>query len=603
MLTGLVTGGRQPIVGSAVTVYEGGTVSGGAATVIGTATTDSHGNFNVASFNPVPTNGDLIYVVVQGGDAGGGDNSAVRLMSVVGPYCSGAGCTFPARINIDEFSTVASVYSMAGYTGFGGGAVNLSGPSPGLGNAAATVANLVDIVSGQAAASLNLASCTGTGSLPPNCATLKKLNTLASVIASCINSSGPGSTACGGLAAHTGGATDTLGALYNIATTSTARNDGSGIFGLVSIPQVYTPGVSAAPNDWTLALNFSGGGLSAPSGVAIDAAGNVWVADNQQVGALSKLSPTGAALSPSTGYTGNGLAGSLGVAIDPSGHVWVADWFGGGGTRVSKFNADGSAATGSPFKTGISGAIDFAINPAGEVWVVNYGNGTVTKLSAAGAVLTGPLSGNGLNFPTGIALDSAGNVWVANTSGDSFSEFSATGVPIGVYANAGLKQPYALAIDDNGNVWSPSQSIASVVEVFGGNTPPTSCPVAPVAGDTGCSISPIAANGKTGGYTGGGLAGPLGIAIDGAGHVFVSNYKGASISELSPAGVALSPAPLSPSTAPSGYTGPGLAQPYGIAIDASGNVWVANSGNNSVTEFIGLATPVVTPKIGQPLLP
>ena len=608
VLTGLVTGGRQPIVGSAVTVYEAGAVSGGAATAIGTAVTDSKGNFNIASFSPAPTNGDLIYVVVQGGDAGGGDNSAVRLLSVVGPYCSGAGCTFPARININEFSTVASVYSMAGYTGFGGGAVNISGPSPGLGNAAATIANLVDIVSGQAAASLNLASCTGTSPVPPNCATLKKLNTLASVAASCINSSGPGSTGCGGLAAHTGGATDTLGALYNIATTPAARNDGSGIYGLVSIPQVYSPGVSTAPNDWTLALNFGGGGLSAPSGLAVDGLGNIWVADNLQPGALSKLGPTGVALSPTGGYTGNGLTGPQGVAVDPSGHVWVANWNGGDGTSVSRFNADGTAATGSPVTAGINGPIDLAINPAGQVWVLNFGNSTLVKLGTTGAMLTGPVGGsnvNGFSFPTGIALDNAGNVWAVNSSGDSFSEFGPTGASIGFYPNAGLKQPFAIAVDNNGNVWSPSQSNSAVVEMIGGNTPipQSSCPATPSAGDTGCSVSPIAANGKSGGYTGGGLTGALGIAIDGAGHVFVSNYKGASISELSSAGAALSPAPLSPSTVPSGYMGPGVAQPYGIAIDASGNVWVANSGSNSVTEFIGLATPVVTPKIGQPLLP
>ncbi|MDB5975871.1 MAG: repeat containing protein [Nevskia sp.] len=46
-----------------------------------------------------------------------------------------------------------------------------------------------------------------------------------------------------------------------------------------------------------------------------------------------------------------------------------------------------------------------------------------------------------------------------------------------------------------------------------------------------------------------------------------------------------------------------MAEPYGRAVDASGNLWVANFGGASVTEFIGLAAPVVTPKIGLPRRP
>jgi sugar lactone lactonase YvrE len=93
------------------------------------------------------------------------------------------------------------------------------------------------------------------------------------------------------------------------------------------------------------------------------------------------------------------------------------------------------------------------------------------------------------------------------------------------------------------------------------------------------------------------------IAIDGAGNAWVTIAAGAGsarVAEMTSAGVALSPNV--------GFSGGGLAYPVGIAIDSAGNVWVANSNqdgnaNNSVTEIIGAAVPVKTPLIGPPSSP
>jgi hypothetical protein len=76
------------------------------------------------------------------------------------------------------------------------------------------------------------------------------------------------------------------------------------------------------------------------------------------------------------------------------------------------------------------------------------------------------------------------------------------------------------------------------------------------------------------------------IAIDGAGNAWITNILGA-VSEFSSAGAALSPS--------TGYTGGGLSLPDSIAIDGSGNAWISNVGNNTVSELIGVATPVITP--------
>jgi streptogramin lyase len=90
---------------------------------------------------------------------------------------------------------------------------------------------------------------------------------------------------------------------------------------------------------------------------------------------------------------------------------------------------------------------------------------------------------------------------------------------------------------------------------------------------------------------------PQGIAIDGAGNVWTSNYYGDSITEL----IGSSATMVSPAL---GFgLDASLSEPYGIAIDASGNLWISNAGNSTVTQFVGLATPVQTPLLGPPSAP
>jgi hypothetical protein len=105
------------------------------------------------------------------------------------------------------------------------------------------------------------------------------------------------------------------------------------------------------------------------------------------------------------------------------------------------------------------------------------------------------------------------------------------------------------------------------------------------------------------GYSGGGLDIPEGIAIDGAGDVWVVNratnatsppYPDSSISEFNSSGTAISPS--------TGYQA-GLNISLRIAIDGSGNVWVTNATLNTITEFVGAGSPVVTPIVANLLTP
>jgi hypothetical protein len=105
----------------------------------------------------------------------------------------------------------------------------------------------------------------------------------------------------------------------------------------------------------------------------------------------------------------------------------------------------------------------------------------------------------------------------------------------------------------------------------------------------GVNLSPY------GGYSGGGTLSPKSVAIDGNGNVWVANSGNDSLSEFNASGSPLSPAP--PPTDLGGFTGGGLHQPQSLAIDGAGDVWVTDIWG--VTEIIGSATPVVTPLVEQ----
>jgi hypothetical protein len=195
-------------------------------------------------------------------------------------------------------------------------------------------------------------------------------------------------------------------------------------------------------------------------------------------------------------------------------------------------------------------------------------------MSSSGA----PLSNNGfacsyVDHPLAIAVDQGSNVWVTNYAAypiltapaNSVTELNSSGTPVSPFAGytgGGLNAPNSIAIDAGGNAWITNAGSPSISELS----------------NSGQAISPAA------GFTGGGLSAPIAVAIDGAENVWVENYD-TVISEFSNSGAAVSPS--------TGYKGPGLLEPGSIAIDASGNAWIP--WNYGVLEFVGVATPVVTP--------
>jgi len=204
-LAGRINGGRQPIVGSHVYVYATGITGSTAPTQIGSAVTGADGTFSIASWSVTPVNGDLIYLTAIGGDAGGGVNPNIALMSVAGVW-GDAG--FVSHVQVNELTTIAFISqftnhmvqvpcaSITGSTATGGICPRILGEGDWTAQVAQVVA-LVDVGTGQASVNLQTATNPSTAY-----ATYQNLNLQASVLANCVNSAGGvagDGSACGNL--------------------------------------------------------------------------------------------------------------------------------------------------------------------------------------------------------------------------------------------------------------------------------------------------------------------------------------------------------------------------------------------------------------------
>src|SRR6266852_698573 len=470
LLSGTVQGGVAAVTGASVTLYAAGTAYGSNATTLGSATADSNGNFTVKYTPPAPP--AVLYVLALGGNAGSGSNAAIGLMGV-----AGRSNALPASVTINELTTVAAEWALAKFTDATGQILGApSSNATGFANAVNQMqGNLADISTGAAASfwasyGANEANCTG-GSPPVNCDGLERMDTLSNILAACVESSGPSSSACSTLLSETGGGSTTLQAAHFMATNLTASI--TDLFVLQSGSPPFIPDLSAAPGHWVIGLNFvpSGASFHEPVGVAIDAGGNVWAANPGN--------PRGSGNSVTELTSGGGLVGNfapsganfqdpLGVAIDAGGNVWVAS---NGGNSVTELSSSGGlVANFAPIGPNFGGPHQVAIDAGDKAWVTNFFGDSVTELSSSGG-LVGNFAPSGANFnrPYQVAIDSGGNVWVANNGGNSVTELNSSGGLVGNFAPSGanFKNPVGVATDAGGNVWVANAGGDSVSELVG----------------------------------------------------------------------------------------------------------------------------------------
>jgi streptogramin lyase len=176
----------------------------------------------------------------------------------------------------------------------------------------------------------------------------------------------------------------------------------SALFALQTPNPPFLPSLSSAPNDLTIAINYTGGGLDVPAAIATDQAGNVWVA-NSGGDTVTWLDNLG---NSKLGTTGTILGGvPAGLAIDLSGNAWVT----ASNNEVYELGSNSGSVVGLPL-TGFDGPTAIAIDPADEIWVVNSGDNTVSAVNTSGTALAGsPFSGAGISVPAAIAINGNAN--------------------------------------------------------------------------------------------------------------------------------------------------------------------------------------------------
>ncbi len=569
---GAVTADGKPVAGASVQLFAAGTSGNGstASALLTTALdTGADGSFTVPSGYSCDASTAQVYLIARGGTpaSSSGENNSLALMSALGT-CTGI--TAGSAVTVNEATTVAAVAPLAAFYSAGGNIGASSTNAVGLANAFTTAANLVNVSTG-----------ISPGASVPATLTVSraKLNTLANALAVCTAASSVCAPLFAAATPSSGLVPDnTLDAVFNILRYP--ANNVAAIYQVASGTTVFSPALAAAPPDWMLFTTWTGGGINEPTSIAIDASGNLWAAGYP--GAVSAWTPGGEALA-AAGFTGGGLDESWGLAVAPSGSVWITDYASQSGVNngygaVTELNSDGTALSGADgyFSGGIEWPIAVAADTNGDIWVVNNWE-TVTRLSSSGSPLSGA-NGWGLgqlDFPVAVAIDAQHNAWVANQSGDTITSIAPDGSLVNSYSCC--DGPAGIATDEYGYVWAAN---------YYGN-----------------SLSVVTTSGAvvSSGLTGGGINDPQGIAVDGAGTVWLTNYHSNSLSEVSGAKDASMGAAMSPAF---GFgSDASLSEPYAIAIDASGNLWVSNHGNSTITQFIGVATPVKTPLAGPPKSP
>ena len=614
-LRGTLHGGQQPISGASVQLYAAGTTGYGAsatALLSSPVITDANGAFSITGGYTCPSSTSQLYIVATGGNPGlapGTNNAAIALMAAVGP-CSlhGGGYTLDPNsfISINEVTTVASVYALAAFMGSDATHLGTSSTNAtGLANSFSLVNNLVNVTTGTALA----VTPAGNGTAPQ-----ATINTLGNIMAACVNSDGTG-TACAALAAAatpSGGTapTDTIQGILNVARNP--AHNVSALYGLATATPPFQPSLAAAPNDWVLSVTYKAGGLGgianplfATQRVAIDALGNVWIPNSVSAGQSNvvELSSNGTVLSGSGGYTGGGLTAPTSIAIDSVGNVWVP-----GSGNVVKFGNSGTVLSGANGFTGggLNEPYAIALDGQGNAWVSDQGSKSVIKLDNHGGILSGASGFQiGTGYPTGVAIDRAGNAWVGNSSA-TVTEFSNDGTLLSGSTGYPITGASGVAIDSSGNAWLNFQMSTEFVELS-----PSGVPLSPSSGYSNCfppgvlTIGvqfPLQIDGAC--Y----YSDPNVFALDGAGNVWgvvtfqwttishpPSTEYSTAVAEMTNTGKIVSGKLGYAGNTPLGAIGQYLyVGVEGIAIDGGGNVWVMLS-NNTVAEFVGAATPVVTP--------
>jgi len=275
-------------------------------------------------------------------------------------------------------------------------------------------------------------------------------------------------------------------------------------------PQVYTVQTAISP----LAPTNSGGAVPTGAittlpgnfnnltGVAADAAGNVYVAENGS-NDVREILAGGSVIT-----LGLGFSNPPGVAVDAAGNVYVTDF---GNNAVKKISAGNGTVT--TVATGFNGPYGIAIDAAGNLYVSDFNNNAVEKIAAGGG--TAVAIGSGFSNPTGVAVDGAGNVYVTDRGHNAIKEILVSNGTT-VTLSGGNGNPNGVAVDASGNVYFADTNLSTITEI-------------PVGGGSNIVI-------------GSGFSTPTSVAVDAAGDIFIGDNGNRVVKEIAFGGYKVSPA-------------------------------------------------------------
>jgi uncharacterized protein (TIGR03437 family) len=373
--------------------------------------------------------------------------------------------------------------------------------------------------------------------------------------------------------------------------------------------------------------------MHSPSDIALDSSGNLYIADTSN-GRIRKVTRDGVINSVvgngTIGYSGDGgaplsaeLLAPISVAVDSSGNIYIVE---NGDSRIRKvdskytaintiagtgvggFSGDGSSATkaalNSPTGIAVDGSGNLYIADALNLRVRKIASGNINSVAGNGAVSYsgdgGPAMSAQLNAPESAAMDSAGNLYIADTANNVVREVAKSGIITtfagngtaggngdgGAATSAQLNAPQGVAVDSSGNVYIADTANGRVRKVSASGT------ISTVAGS-----GAIGYGGDGGAATSAQLYTPSAVAVDAAGNLYIADFSNNRIRKVSTSGTITTVA----GNGNSGFTGDGgpatsanLDTPSGVAVDAAGNIYIADTGNNRIRQVnaSGLITTV-----------
>ncbi len=252
-------------------------------------------------------------------------------------------------------------------------------------------------------------------------------------------------------------------------------------------------------------------GFNNPSGAAVDASGNVYVADSYN-NAVKEM-PSGCASSTCVSTLGTGFSDPLGVAVDASGNVYVGD----SGNNAVKEMPPGCASSScvTTLGGGFSAPAGVAVGGSGDVYVADYGSNAVKEMPAGCASSSCVTTlGGSFDAPYGVAVDGGGNVYVADEGYDLVKE-----TPPGCASSScvtalgsGFYFPTGVSVDGAGNVYVADYGNHAVKEM------PPGC-------NSSSCVTPLGSGSKS----------PAGVAVDGGGNVYVADTTQTTLKKLNAA--------------------------------------------------------------------